>query len=104
MSAAAIVWPPLDVADIDLLEFDFSLYCAGIAITATLCTCEVARGVHATPSVVLLGLPVVVGSKVYQRVQGAGGLADVQYHIRLRAELADGRARVLAGILPITRL
>lgn len=104
MSAAAIVWPPLDVADIDTLEFDYSLYAAGSAIVSTLCTCEIARGVHTTPSGVLLGLPIVVGSKVYQRVQGAGGVADVQYHIRLRAELADGRARVLAGILPIMRL
>jgi hypothetical protein len=100
----ATVWQPLDVADVDVIEFDYTLFAAASTITATLATCEVQRGVHATPAAVLLGLPTVVGSKVYQRVQGAGGLADVQYHIRMRAELADGRARVLAGILPITKL
>lgn len=94
-------WPAIDPEDVDVLEFDFSVYAAGSAITAQTVSAQVQRGTHASPQDILLGVPTVSGFKVYQRVSNA--LDEVVYGIRARAVFADGRAHVLAGILPCKR-
>jgi len=94
-------WLAIDPQDVDVLEFDFSVYSAGSAITSVTVTAELLRGTHATPQDVLLGASVTEGEKVYQRVHQA--VDGVIYKIRARAVFADGRAQVLAGILPCVR-
>jgi hypothetical protein len=97
----SINWLAIDPEDVDVLEFDFAVYAAGSAITSQSVSAEVLRGVHATPQDILLGAPVPSGDKLYQRVSNA--VAGVVYKVRARAVFADGRAQVLAGILPCVR-
>lgn len=97
----AIRWPSIDPEDIDVLEFDFGIYSAGQSAASVAVSVDLMRGAHATPASVLFGAPVISGSKVYQRVHEA--VNGAIYKVRARAEFADGRAQVLAGILPCVR-
>ncbi len=94
-------WPSIDPEDIDVLEFDYSVYALLTTITSASAQAEVLRGVHATPGVVLLGPAVINGLKVYQRVSQC--VAGVHYKVRMLASFSDGRAQVLSGVLPCNR-
>lgn len=95
MSSESVQWPDLDPQDIDIAEFDYSLYANDVGIQSALAEVRVLRGLDASPELALLGSPSVIGLKVYQRIRGR--LPAVHYKLRMRAVLDDGREKVLAG-------
>lgn len=95
MSSESVQWPDLDPADIDVAEFDFSLYANGSTLASAVAEVLVLRGADAAPEQCLIGAPSTIGQKAYQRIKGH--LPSVHYKLRLRAVFADGREKVLAG-------
>lgn len=59
---------------------------------------SVRKGTDAAPSAVLLGLPAVIGTWVYQRVQG--GVDEVDYAVRCLADIGQDRM-LIDAILPV---
>lgn len=96
---------PLDLEEIKVVRFEFAkelpaegvLQSAAVAVT-------VIYGTDATPAGLCVGLPVVQGSDVLQRVTGAGRTANAIYHLRCRAVDDDGQAHVVAADLTVKRL
>lgn len=95
MSSESVQWPDLDPADIDVAEFDFSLYANGSTLASAASEIVVLRSTDASPELALVGAPTLVGLKAFQRIKGR--LPGVHYKLRLRGVFADGREKVLAG-------
>lgn len=108
------VLDPLDVAEDDVITFDFSSKAAAgetsIASIVEL-SCGVYEGVDPQPEKLLYGSSQTSGMQVLQAIIGAqalantpGGQQDVQYHIRCVAKMNSGHNRTLACLLPVVRL
>lgn len=108
------VLDPLDVAEDDVITFDFSSKAAAgeTSITSIVeLSCGVYDGIDPAPANLLYGASQTTGMQVLQGIVGAlafantpGGLQDVQYHIRCVAKMNSGHNRTLACLLPVVRL
>jgi len=85
--------------EIITLAFDFVEVVGSQALSAPQVTISVVSGTDGSPSSMLSGSAVALGSKVTQRV--IGGLAGVTYKLRAQVDAADGSRYVLAGLLPV---
>ena len=99
--ADVVRWFAIDPDDREPLEFNFSLYSGGLPVDSATVEVELMRGSDPTPSNVLQGSLVISGAVVYQRVHQA--VNGAIYKFRCRGVFTDGRAKVLAGILPCVR-
>lgn len=89
-----------DVSENLLMAFNFKALSK--VIVNPFCTIELKSGVtDPNLSTMLIGAPVVIGSRVFQRVQG--GIEKNKYHIRCKADSLEGSSFVLSGILPVVR-
>jgi hypothetical protein len=80
------------------LAFEFKRFTASPQSVAV----SIARrrgAADATPGAVLLGSAAILGTKVFQRVQGGVGLCD--YVVRAELTAVDGSVYVLEGVLPV---
>lgn len=86
---------PKDPEEIKVLKFPFARELDGATIASvSFATPSVFKGVDPAPAAVALGLPVVSGTDVLQRMQG--GLNGVVYKWRVRVVDSNGNAHVLA--------
>ena len=86
-----------DPSEIVTLTFDFTNILAAPLTPAIVPT--VVNGSDATPSAILSGVAVVIGSTVTQKI--TGGLSGVSYKVVCTVNGADGSKYVLADILPV---
>ncbi len=100
--SAAITWPDLDIEEVDIVYFRFgdSLPPGDTILTADV-QCVVERGIDAAPDLVKVGLAVIDGLDVWQKVRGR--TAGVIYHLRCTAAAQSGRVKVVAANLPVKR-
>ena len=82
------------------LSFDFTDRLAGAAISGTpAAVSQTWSGVDSNPGAILSGGCAVAGPVVTQKV--TGGIAGVDYRVKVTAQTNDGRVLVLAGILAV---
>lgn len=90
---------PLEVGEIKALRFDFSTEAAeAVTLSAPIAgdvTCVVLDGVDANPGSVLVGLPVVDGKFLVQRVQP--GVVGVTYKVNAFATDSSGLRHHIAA-------
>jgi len=89
---------PKDPSEIVTLAFDFEALVA-IPLSPVVTSARHAGAADASPSAILHGDPVVVGSQVRQQVKL--GTDGTDYLLRAQADDADGNRFILAGILPV---
>jgi hypothetical protein len=81
--------------------FDFtSVLLTGETVTTATCVATVLTGTDASPSAIVSGTPVTVGSKVSQRI--IGGLDQVTYRLAMTIVTSGGNTYVAVGDLPVT--
>lgn len=98
----ALRWEPIDVDEVDFVEFDYSLYARGVPIQNVLgIEVSTERGVDADPGQMIVGAPQIGGLIVVYRVRGR--IEGAIYKLRCRVEFADGRVHVLSGVLPVEK-
>lgn len=91
---------PKDPEEIKLLTFDFAGELAsGETISTVDITCAAVSGTDAGAAAMLLGVPVISGNKVAQKVQA--GINAVTYRLRCKATGNGGLVHVVAGLLPV---
>jgi hypothetical protein len=85
-----------DPAEIVMTEFDYGALAESV-LSATV-QITVRTGEDENASAMLLGVPIVQGAKVLQRVQG--GIDDNDYSLRCVADLGD-ETILIDAILPV---
>lgn len=82
------------------LTFEFSpILGSSETITSAVCNIEVKEGTDPTPSTVLLGTPVISGTKVAQRV--TGGLDGVIYRLEMSATTSASNVYTIVGDMQV---
>jgi len=80
--------------------FDFSnVIASGETISSATMVVEVVEGTDSSPSSILVGTPVINGSRVAQRI--SGGLDQVTYRLELSATTSLTNVYTLVGDLPV---
>lgn len=103
MTRKAELLDPKDVAEIDVVPFNFTrAMTAGETIASAVVTCTVSEGDDPTPQAMLLQAAQLSGKTVLQQV--GGGVAGAVYLLRCEAVFSSGRKLALAGVLPVLRL
>ena len=94
---------PKDTAENKVVEFPFEDELATAeTITSASVGITVTSGTDPSPSSMLVGVPVVVGTSVLQRI--SGGIAGVTYHLRATADSSVGGVHVVAADLKVVTL
>ena len=94
---------PIDFDELKTLQFSFANELeSGKTIVSVAISITVKQGTDTSPSNRLLGIPVVSGTSVLQRVQPL--IPDVVYHLRARAVDSDGNAHVVSGDLTVVAI
>jgi hypothetical protein len=80
--------------------FDFSTVLSGTeTISSASMVVEVVQGTDSNPSAILLGSPVISGSRVAQRIYG--GLDQVTYRLEMSVTTSLTNVYTLVGDLPV---
>lgn len=96
-------FPPIDPEEIKVAELDFSPDLpSGVTLGSVVMSVEVLSGSDATPSSVVVGVPLVVGNIVRTRLRGK--VNGVVYEVRAVATDSDGGKHVISKRLECARM
>jgi hypothetical protein len=94
---------PKDVAEVDVVTFDFTLVLnTGETISSAVATSEVYAGTDALPAGFLLGAAQIQGLQVLQQIQA--GTVGAEYLLRCTIVTSGGRTLVLSALIQVIRI
>ena len=84
----------------ELFTFDYSLVLQqGETLTTATANVIVMNGSDSNPTAILVGTPVISGTKVSQRI--SGGVSETTYRLEITASTNNGNVYVAVGDLPV---
>lgn len=96
-------WPLKELAEVVVLEFDFSLELGAETIVGQpTWDIAIAHGIDPSPGAVLYGAATVADQTVRQTVRA--GLDRCDYKMRAEIDTSGGRHLVMVGVLPVRAL